>query len=62
MILTNNNTITNNTIKIDLLLRDNCIQPVSVINVEIKDNHEEASIGARQILQLCTMVFIIYYC
>ena len=33
--------------------------PVQVINLEIKDNHEEATLGAFLILQLCEMVSII---
>lgn len=30
--------------------------PVQVINIEIKDNHEEATLGAFLILQICDMV------
>ncbi|KAJ3086407.1 RNA polymerase II subunit A C-terminal domain phosphatase, partial [Quaeritorhiza haematococci] len=30
-------------------------QPVNVINIEIKDNHEEAAVGGRHILQLVNM-------
>ena len=32
--------------------------PVQVINLEVKDNHEEATLGAFLILQLCEMVSI----
>ena len=30
--------------------------PVHVINLEVKDNHEEATLGAFLILELCEMV------
>ena len=30
--------------------------PVQIINIEIKDTHEEATLGAFLILQLCDMV------
>ena len=30
--------------------------PVQIINIEVKDNHEEATLGAFLILQLCEMV------
>lgn len=33
--------------------------PVQIINLEIKDNHEEATLGAFLILELCEMVHII---
>ena len=33
--------------------------PVHVINIEIQDNHEEATLGAFLILELCEMVKII---
>lgn len=36
----------------DLMRREPGAVPVHVINVEIKDNHEEASVGARIITQL----------
>lgn len=33
-------------------------KPVLVINLEVKDNHEEAAIGGRLALQLCQEVYI----
>lgn len=30
--------------------------PVQIINLEVKDNHEEATLGAFLILQICDMV------
>jgi hypothetical protein len=30
--------------------------PVQIINIEVKDNHEEATLGAFLILQICEMV------
>lgn len=38
----------------------NLNQSTHVINVEIKDNHEDALLGGRAILQLAQMVKIIY--
>lgn len=39
-------------------------RPVHVLNIEIKDNHEDATLGAFLILKLCEMVGYIYifYC
>ncbi|KAI3797519.1 hypothetical protein L1987_32777 [Smallanthus sonchifolius] len=38
----------------DLHTRDHVLlKPVLVINLEVKDNHEEAAVGARQTLALC---------
>lgn len=34
--------------------------PVQIINLEIKDNHEEAILGAFLILQLCDMVMLLH--
>ena len=31
-------------------------KPVQVINLDVKDNHEEATLGAFLILELCDMV------
>ncbi len=38
-------------------------RPVHVINIDIKDNHEDAMLGGRAILQLAQMVcfFTIHY-
>ena len=33
-------------------------RPVHVVNLEIKDNHEDATLGAFLILKLCNMVRI----
>lgn len=42
---------------IDLMSRGATMnRPVHIINVEIKDNHEDAALGARYILQLAQMV------
>ena len=30
--------------------------PVHILNLDIKDNHDDASVGAQHILQLCRMV------
>ena len=30
--------------------------PVQILNLEVKDNHEEATLGAFLILQICDMV------
>ena len=32
------------------------MRPVLIINLEVKDNHEEAAIGARLALDLCQEV------
>lgn len=34
------------------------MKPVLVINLEVKDNHEEAAIGGRLALQLCQEVYL----
>lgn len=34
------------------------LKPVLVINLEVKDNHEEAAIGGRLALQLCQEVHL----
>lgn len=42
---------------IDLLMKGGELnRPVHVINVEIRDNHEEALIAGRAMLDLCTAV------
>lgn len=43
----------------DLHNRDHILmKPVLVINLEVKDNHEEAAIGARLTLDLCQEVCV----
>ena len=36
--------------------------PVHVLNIDIKDNHEEATLGAFLVLELCEMVSCAYQC
>ena len=36
------------------------MKPVAVINLEVKDNHEEAAIGGRLTLELCQEVCAIF--
>ena len=36
-------------------------QPAHVINLEVKDNHEDATLGAFLILELCIMVGELWY-
>lgn len=44
-------------LRTDLLLKGGDLnRPVHVINVEIKDNHEEALIAGRALLDLCNAV------
>lgn len=46
----------------DLHNRDQgLMKSVLVINLEVKDNHEEAAIGARLALDLCQQVCIFYF-
>ena len=36
-------------------------EAVHIINIDIQDNHEEATIGAFMICDLCTMVYCISF-
>lgn len=48
-------------IKLDLTDRgEHKNRPVHIINIDIKDNHEDAMLGGRAILQLAQMVCFIY--
>lgn len=38
------------------------LKPVLVINLEVKDNHEEAAVGGRLALQLCQEVGTLSLC
>ena len=46
---------------IGLESRDSQTTPVHVINIEIQDNHEEATIGAFLICELVSMVLLRYF-
>lgn len=47
-------------VRVDLLMRGEKLNmPVHVINVDIRDNLEDATIGGRWILQLAQMVIFI---
>ena len=35
------------------------VEPVHIINIDVQDNHEEATIGAIMICDLCTLVNVI---
>lgn len=48
---------------VDLHNRDHVLmKPVLIINLEVKDNHEEAAIGARLTLVLCQEVGVCVIC
>lgn len=36
-------------------------QPVHLINIDIQDNHEEATVGSFLICELVTVVFFLYF-